>query len=101
VATVGERLATLEATARENRDDIQTILQLINGGPSVEWEQSIRGKLHAMRDTQATADALNTAARELRRQRQTQWATWQKIGLFIFSAITATCAIVAALATLL
>lgn len=101
VATVGERLATLEATARENREDIARILELINGGPSVQWEQSIRGRLHSMRDTQQTAEALESAAREIRRARTAQWSRLEKVGLFAFSGVIAVCAIISALATLL
>lgn len=101
VATVGERLATLEATARENREDIARILELINGGPSVQWEQSIRGRLHSMRDTQQTAEALESAAREIRRARTAQWSKWEKVGLFLFATITTTCAVIGALAAVL
>jgi len=100
MTTVGERLATLEATARENREDIARILELINGGPSIAWEQSIRGRLHAMKDQQATAEALAAAVREVRRERSARWSTWQKVGLFLFAAATASAAIVNALATL-
>jgi t-SNARE complex subunit (syntaxin) len=99
--TVGERLATLERRADENAQGIASILELINGGANVEWEQSIRGKLHAMRDTQATADALANAMREVRRQNSRKWATWKQLVLIACAVVTAGCAIVAALVAVL
>lgn len=99
--TAGERLATLERRADENARGIDTILELINGGANVKWEQSIRGKLHEMRTTQATADALTNAMREVRRQNARRWATWQKLLLTACAVVTATCAVIAALVAVL
>jgi cell division protein FtsL len=54
-----------------------------------------------MRDTQQTAEALESAAREIRRARTAQWSKWEKVGLFLFATITTTCAVIGALAAVL
>lgn len=53
MATVGERLATLEAIARENRDKIDEALDLLNGGGDTEYARSVRGRLHSIESTLA------------------------------------------------
>lgn len=81
MADVGERLATLEQLAQRNRENIAALHDDIHGGPSVEWAQSIRGKLHAMQSAIEAADKLADATRELVREqarvRQTRFKTWQ------------------------
>ena len=46
MATVGERLATLEAGVAELRGDVKAVLDLMNGGNGVTYERSVRGRLH-------------------------------------------------------
>jgi hypothetical protein len=41
VATVEERLATLEQIARDNQRDIREILGAVNGGEGIEWVRSV------------------------------------------------------------
>lgn len=67
MATVGERLASLEEYARGNRAKINELHDDIHGGATVAWNQSIRGRLHAMMSAIEAADKLADAARELAR----------------------------------
>jgi len=53
MATVGERLATLEVLARENRAKIDHALDLLEGGGDVEYDRSVRGRLHSIESTLA------------------------------------------------
>lgn len=53
MATVGERLATLEATAKENREKIDTVIDLLNGGGDTDYDRSVRGRLHKIETTLA------------------------------------------------
>jgi hypothetical protein len=45
--------------------------------------------LHRVTNTLETADKLAEALREARRERARQWSRWEKIGLFVFAALTA------------
>lgn len=51
--TVTERLATLEAIARENREKIDGILDQISGDGDVPYDRSVRGRLHQIETTLA------------------------------------------------
>lgn len=53
VPTVAERLATLEALARENRDRIDAVHDLLSGGGGVSYDRSVRGRLHKIEGTLA------------------------------------------------
>jgi hypothetical protein len=64
---------------------------LLNGGPAVEWEQSIRGRLHRVTQTLDTADKLAEALREVRRERSQRWTKGERI----FAAAVALLAAVA------
>ena len=44
--TVGERLATIEASLAEIRNDVRELRNGIEGGNGVTWERSVRGRLH-------------------------------------------------------
>jgi hypothetical protein len=46
--TVTERLATLEAIARENRDKIEELRDLMSGGGDIAYDRSVRGRLHGI-----------------------------------------------------
>lgn len=79
--TPAERLATLEAQSAENRADLASLHAEIHGGPGVEWNRSIRGRLHSMTSAIEAADKLADAARALAREqaenRRTRVKTWQ------------------------
>lgn len=51
--TVAERLATLEVIARENRDKIESVVDLLNGGGDTDYDRSVRGRLHQIETTLA------------------------------------------------
>jgi hypothetical protein len=51
--TVGERLATLEQIARENRDRLDTVTDLLNGGDGLPYDRSVRGRLHIIENSLA------------------------------------------------
>jgi predicted transcriptional regulator len=70
MATVGERLTKVEAAADETRRRLDELHDLIHGGPSVMWAQSIRGRLHHMQSAIEAADKLADAARDLARQQE-------------------------------
>lgn len=70
--SLDERVALLE-------DRLDTVRAQLSGGPGVTWEQSIRGRLHTMQTTLSTADSLEKALREVRRDRAKMWHTWQKV----------------------
>jgi len=81
MATVGERLATQEALSKRNSERIDQLRDDIHGGPTVEWKQSIRGRLHDMQSAIEAADKLADATRELVREqnrlRASRFKTWQ------------------------
>jgi hypothetical protein len=51
--TAGERLATLEQIARDNRADIKAISDLLSGEGNVPYDRSVRGRLHKIETTLA------------------------------------------------
>jgi hypothetical protein len=53
MATVGERLATLEQIARDNRADIKAISDLLSGEGDIPYDRSVRGRLHKIETTLA------------------------------------------------
>jgi hypothetical protein len=69
VATVEERLATLEQIARDNQRDIREILGAVNGGEGIEWVRSVRGRLH-------TIEQYVNSARLGQAYRQRSWSLW-------------------------
>ncbi len=71
MATVGERVTRLE-------DRVEQMWEWIYGGPSTSYEQSARGRLHAVTTTLDTADKLADLLKEVRQERQRQWTTFQK-----------------------
>jgi CHASE3 domain sensor protein len=79
--TPAERIATLEETVRTNRIAIEQLRADIHSGPGVDWNQSIRGRLHHMQSAIEAADKLADAARLLAREqaasRKTRIKTWQ------------------------
>lgn len=46
MATVGERLATVESELKDVRQDLTAVLDLLNGGANVDYTRSVRGRLH-------------------------------------------------------
>lgn len=93
--TVGEKITALEAW----RDTIDA--RLWGDGKTTSYDRSLEGRVAGMEQTLRGADALAEAARELRRSTSRTWSRWEKGGLFLFAAITAASALVAALAVIL
>jgi len=83
----------LEALAARNRERIDQLHDDIHGGPSVEWAQSIRGRLHHMQSAIEAADKLAEATRELvreqRRNRASRFKTWQWVVASVVGLMTA------------
>lgn len=77
--SIEERLAVVE-------ERLEGLLERIDSGPRVPWEKSIRGRLHAVKDTLDNADQLARALREVRRERRNRWSKGQKVALFCFAA---------------
>ena len=88
--TAGERLATLEALAADNRRRIVELHDEIHGGPSVEWERSVRGRLHHMQSAIEAADKLADATRELAKAREKERTTRLTRVQWVYLAICAT-----------
>lgn len=57
---------------------LDTLLELVNSGPRVRWEDSIRGRLHRVLEAQASEQALAEAIREVRRSQRQRWTSGQK-----------------------
>jgi hypothetical protein len=89
--TVTERLATLEAIARQNRTSIEEIRDAVNGGGDVLWERSVRGRLHNIESYVTSKKWLSEyAGRRVKR--------WHAIAFAVMGGITTTASVVAALA---
>ena len=65
MATEGERLATLEAIVVEMRDDIRALRIIIDGGNGVEWQRSVRGRLHRIENDLAALLLIRRGASQL------------------------------------
>jgi t-SNARE complex subunit (syntaxin) len=79
---------------------LEDLWQLVNGGPNVEWKQSIRGRLHDVQQRLASEEALTQAIREVRRTQTRRLATWAQIVLVLCGVVTALAAVIAAVAQL-
>lgn len=55
MATIGERVATLEQIARDHGDRLDSLSDVLNGGGDVEYERSVRGRLHKLESVAASA----------------------------------------------
>lgn len=53
MATIGERVATLEQIARDAGHRLNDLEYLYNGGGGVEYDRSVRGRLHKIEATLA------------------------------------------------
>ncbi len=53
MATLGERVATLEAHDASARDRIDSLEDNYNGGGDVDYARSVRGRLHTLEATVA------------------------------------------------
>lgn len=100
MATMDERVSVLEERTRSIAERVDDVFELISSGPTVPWDQSIRGKLHAMAQTLANADKLAEAAREVQRMRTSQVARWVQFVLVGAAVITAVAALIGAYAAL-
>jgi hypothetical protein len=93
MTTPGEKIVLLEALSARNRERIERLHDDIHGGPSVEWAQSIRGRLHTMQSAIEAADKLADATRELvreqKRARESRFKTWQLVTATAIGLLTA------------
>lgn len=74
VTTDAERLATVEARLVALAEQVEYVhadlAEKIDGGPHVEWERSLRGRLHALESESAAAKAAGRALAEAQRERR-------------------------------
>jgi hypothetical protein len=91
VPTPEERLARIEVRTSEIEARLEELLELVNSGPRVPWEQSLRGRLHTVSDRLASVRALEQAAREVRRARHHSLSVTERL-------LLALCAVAAAVA---
>jgi hypothetical protein len=81
--SVATRLVLIE-------ERLEDLIQLMNGGPEIEFARSVRGRLHMIENTLRGADKLADAAREVRLQRVRQWSRAEKLiglGLGLLAAL--------------
>jgi hypothetical protein len=95
VPSAQERLASLEGFTKENRRLIEELAADIHGGGSVEWAQSVRGRLHHMAGNMAAADRLMDALRTDIAQREKQQKSRQKRWQWAYLATFTTAAALA------
>lgn len=99
MATAQERLAALEAHHRELSRRVDELDEALNGGTRVEWNQSIRGKIHYMQSALASADKMRAAAEAaVRAQREAthtvevahgrRLSRWAQIVLVVCAIVT-------------
>lgn len=74
-----QRVAELEARLTKIEMKLDGLLELVNSGPSVRWEDSIRGRLHRVLTQQANEQALAEAIREVRRSQRQRWSRGEKM----------------------
>lgn len=55
MATIGERVATLEQIARDAGHRLSALEDAYNGGGDVEYDRSVRGRLHKLENAAAAA----------------------------------------------
>jgi len=53
MATLGERLATIEQIARDAGHRIEALEDAVNGGGDIAYDRSVRGRLHKIETTLA------------------------------------------------
>lgn len=53
MATLGERVATVEARLTDLTTDVRELRNVVEGGGDVEYERSVRGRLHTVEKTVA------------------------------------------------
>lgn len=82
-------MADLDARLAVIEDRLDTLLELIHGGRRVRWEDSIRGRLHAVLQTQANEQSLAAAIREVRRSQRRRWSRWQRLVLLVAAVAAA------------
>ena len=75
------KLAVIEET-------VKNLYELVNSGPSVPWDQSIRGRLHRVTQYIDSEDKLSEALRELKRERTKRWTRGQQALLVAFVAVS-------------
>jgi hypothetical protein len=86
--TVDERLIMLEMIARDNRERIDEIADMLKGGGDVPYDQSIRGRQHNMA---SELHAMNLKAKyltELQQERRFVLRGWQQLALLVFGGLT-------------
>ena len=66
---------------------LNDLYELVNSGPGVPWDQSIRGRLHRVTQYMDSADKLTEALRELKRERTSRLTRGQQTLLVVFAAI--------------
>lgn len=93
MAIIEERVATLETRVEANAERVGALHDAIHGGPSCDWQQSVRGRLHAMQSAIEAADKLADATqalvREQNRLRQSRVKTWQWLLAAVIGIATA------------
>jgi hypothetical protein len=86
--TVDARLATLEAIARDNRERINELLDLINGGGDVDYDRSVRGRQHQITTELAAINLRAKLLGEMRQERRVFLKGWEQALLIICAVLT-------------
>lgn len=62
---------------------VDSLWETINGGPNVEWKQSVRGRLHEMADFVQASRNLELATRNIKRSARQRLDTWAQVVLVL------------------
>jgi hypothetical protein len=86
--TVEERLASLEMIARDNRERIDEVADMIKGGGDVPYDQSIRGRQHVMSGELAAMNLRAKYLAEHQIEKRVILKGWQQALLLLCAALT-------------
>ena len=69
----------METSVALIKQRLDSLWETVHGGPNVEWEQSLRGRLHAMADFVAASRNLEQATRNIHRSNRKRIDTWLQV----------------------
>jgi hypothetical protein len=92
---------TTEARLQRVEERLTEVLEALNGGPSVEWDRSIRGRLHRLTSDASSARAAADALTALRAAEDRSLTRTQARAVIAFGLLQACVTVVTLAAVLL
>jgi hypothetical protein len=80
---------TTETRLERVEDKLREVVELLNGGPTVEWERSIRGRLHKLTGDASAARAAAEALSTLRATEDRTLSRTEKRAVIAFGILQA------------